>query len=205
MPRRQKNGFTWASLSGLQLLCRGIKRGLLRCRRRKGWSRADAACRRAGWQTAARKEGSRVDSLANTLSSLAFSQLLLTTSGWRWTPSVGLGWGPPLLCNGESKAEAFPHRFCSSEAGLVLGWDTIWFSESFPENLTSIHLGACSQRALSGQQGHTHILAKHIEYPKVGRKDCGLTPHAYPLGLHEADCMPEMESWLPVSLKQLGN
>lgn len=23
-----------------------------------------------------------------------FSQLLLATSGWRWAPSVGLGWGP---------------------------------------------------------------------------------------------------------------
>lgn len=74
-----------------------------------------------------------------------------------------------------SRNEAFPQRFCSSEAGLVLGRDGIWFSESFPENLTSTHLGL-PQRVLSGQQGHTHILAKHFEYPKIGRKDRGLTP-----------------------------
>lgn len=135
----------WPSLpcpGDRRVASRGVKRGLRRCSRSKGWSRADAACHCARWPTAARKEGSRVDSLANTLSSLAFSQLLLTTSGWRWAPSVGLGWGgSPLLCNGESKAEAFHQRFCSSEAGLVLGRDGIWFSESFPEHLTSIHLG----------------------------------------------------------------
>lgn len=93
-----------ASLSGLQLLCRGVKRGLLGCRRSKGWSRADAACHVLDGKLQP-AEGSRRDWLANTLSSLAFSQLLLTTSGWRWAPSVGLGWGPPLLCNGETKAE----------------------------------------------------------------------------------------------------
>lgn len=87
----------------------------------------------------------------------------------------------------------------------MLGSDTIWFSENSPENLTSIHTRASSQRARSGQQGHTHTLAKHIKYPKVGRKDPGLTTHAYPLGLHQIDCVPEMESWLTVSLKQLGN
>ena len=43
----------------------------------KGWSRADATCHCARWQTAARKEGSRRDWLANTLSSLAFSHFML--------------------------------------------------------------------------------------------------------------------------------
>lgn len=57
--------------------------------------------------------------------------------------------------------------------GLVLGRDIIQFSESSPENLTSIHTRAASQRALAGQQGHTPILAKHIKYPKIGRKDPG--------------------------------
>lgn len=65
----------------------------------------DATCHCARWQVAAHKKGIQVDLLANTLCLLAFSQLLLTTSGWRWAPSVGLGWVPPLLCNGEAKAE----------------------------------------------------------------------------------------------------
>lgn len=68
---------------------------ILRCSQTKEWSRVDATCHCARWQVAAHKESSRVDSLANTLSSLAFSQL-----------SVGLGWGPPLPCSGEAKAEA---------------------------------------------------------------------------------------------------
>lgn len=70
---------------------------VLRCSQSKGRSRVDATCHCARWQVAAHKEGSRLDSLANTLSPLALSQLLLTTSlGVEWAPSVGLGWGPLL-------------------------------------------------------------------------------------------------------------
>lgn len=68
--------------------------GDLRCSQSNGWSRMDATCHCARWQVAAHKKASQVDLLANTLCSLAFSQLL-TTSGWRWAPSVGLGWGHP--------------------------------------------------------------------------------------------------------------
>lgn len=53
----------------------------------------------------------------------------------------------------------------------MLGRDIIGSSESSPENLTSIPTRASSQRALDGQQGHTLRLAKHIKYPKIGRKD----------------------------------
>lgn len=42
-------------------------------------------------------------------------------------------------------------------------------------------------------------------YPKIGRKDPGLATHAYPLELYQIHYVPEMESWLTVSLKQLGN
>lgn len=54
--------------------------GVLRCSQTKEWSRLDATRHCARWQVAAHKESSRADLLANTLSSLAFSQLLLTTS-----------------------------------------------------------------------------------------------------------------------------
>lgn len=79
---------------------------------------------------------------------------------------------------------------------MVLDRDIVWFSESSPENLTSSHTRASSQRALAGQQGHSPILAKHIKYPKIGRKDPGLTTQPHPSGLHRIDCVSEMESWL---------
>lgn len=58
------------------------------------------------------------------------------------------------------------------------------------KNLTSVHTRASSQRVLGGQQGHTHILAKHIKYPKIGRKDPDLATHAYPLELYQIACVP---------------
>lgn len=176
---------------------------LLRCSQSQGWSRVDATCQCARWQVAAHKEGNRVDLLANVLPSLAFS---LGGGGfllWAWA-------GGHHCCAMERQGqrprnETFYQRFCLSETGLVLGRGAIWFSESSPENLTSIRTRASSQRAFCGQQGHTHTPAKHIKYPKISRKDPGLTTHAYRLGLHQIDCVPEMESWLIVSLKQLGN
>lgn len=60
----------------------------------------------------------------------------------------------------------------------MLGCNTTRFSESTPVNLTSIQTRASSQRALGGQQGHTHMLAKHIKYPKVVREDPDMITHA---------------------------
>lgn len=73
------------------------------------------------------------------------------------------------------------------------------------KNLTSISTRASSQRALGEQQGHAHTLAKHIKNPKAGREDPGLTAHAQPSGLQQVDCVPELESWITMSPKQLGN
>lgn len=103
-------------------------------------------------QAAAHTESSQVGLLANTLHSLAFSLLLLATSGWRWAPSVGLGWGPPLLHNRGAKAgtqegrETLYQQFCLLDSEMVLGGDIPWFSESAPVNLTSIHTRTASRR-----------------------------------------------------------
>lgn len=104
---------------------------------------------------------------------LSFSSLSLGGSGhllWAWAG------GHPCCAMERQRQrprneESFYQRFRLLETGLVLGRDIIRFSESSPENLTSVHTRASSQRALAGQQGHTPILAKHIKHPKIGRKD----------------------------------
>lgn len=83
---------------------------------------------------------------------------------------MGLGWGPPLLCNGESKAEAFHRGFCSSEAGLVLGRDGIWFSESFPENLTSTHLGLPPRGRSAGSKDTLTYLPSILSTQRLAEK-----------------------------------
>lgn len=118
---------------------RWVGDGFLRCGQTKEWSRVDATCHCARWQVAAHKESSRVDSLANTLSSLAFSQLLLITSLGVEVGSFcgpGLGATTAVQWRGKSRGpgmKPFLNDSVYQRTGLVLGRDAVWFSESSPE------------------------------------------------------------------------
>lgn len=149
---------------------------ILRCSQTKEWSRVDATCHCARWQVAAHKESSRVDSLANTLSSLAFSQLFLTTSldvevGSFCGP--GLGATTAMQWRGKGRGPGmrpFLNDSVYQRTGLVFVRDAVWFSESSPGKPYLHSHWDCSQRALGGQQEHAHTLAKHIQNQKGWQK-----------------------------------
>lgn len=105
-PGKQKSGLTWPLWTSAHVQ-RSKGGGELRCSQSKEWSRLDAICHCAKWQVTVHKRAARLTRLQTHCLHwhfLSFSPLPLWV--WRWAPSVDLGWGPPLRCSGEAKAEA---------------------------------------------------------------------------------------------------
>lgn len=138
-PRKQKSGLTWPLWMSAHVQRSKGGGGALRCSQSKEWSRLDAICHCAKWQVAVHKESSQVDSFANTLSLLAFSQLLSTTSLCVEVGSFcgpGLGATTVVRWRGKGRGPGmrpFLNDSVYRRTGLVLGRDAVWFSESSPE------------------------------------------------------------------------
>lgn len=174
MPRRQKSGFPWASLSGLQLLCRGVKRGLLGCSQtRAGAERMPPVTVLDGkLQPAKRAVGvTGLQTHCLPWHFLSFSSLPRGGGGlprWAWA-------GGHRCCAMESQRQrpftedSVHQRLAWCLAGIVYG-SLRAFLKTLPPLIWGF-LPEGAQRA-----ARTHILAKHFEYPKIGRKDRGLTP-----------------------------